>query len=183
MALRGVITCNVSLHKLMIPCQLGSIMDVVGHQQCLLLLIQRSYQPPHTMAATMESSQAISVLESLQLESFSNDAERYAAKEAARKLLARLETPFERSWALSFENPVLVAGLQVCQDLGIWSKWYELDKENPRAAIALDDIAAMATKDVEINLLRKYSCLKQRVAHLLTKTRKILETHGRFVPT
>jgi hypothetical protein len=73
-------------------------------------------------ATTKLIMDAITTLDQLQPEAFGTDAERYAAKEAARRLLARLETPFERSWALSFENPVLIAGLQVFSDLGIWSK-------------------------------------------------------------
>lgn len=109
------------------------------------------------MTAATYPEDAIRVLNGLQLESFSTDTDRYAAKEAARKLLARLETPFERSWALSFETPVLVAGLQVCQDLGIWSNWSESDKGNPGAARSLDEILAMADKKVDPNLLR--TCL------------------------
>ncbi|KAH6651878.1 O-methyltransferase [Truncatella angustata] len=108
------------------------------------------------MAAVADSDNNISFLDGLQPESFTSDVERYAAKEAARKLLARLETPFERSWASSFETPVLVAGLQVCQDLGIWSKWSELDKENTGASQSLDNILSMVHKDVDPNLLRRF---------------------------
>jgi hypothetical protein len=62
------------------------------------------------------------MLNSVNPTSFHKDANRDAAKEAARRPLSRLETTFERGWALAFENPVLLAGLQVGLDLGIWEK-------------------------------------------------------------
>jgi hypothetical protein len=64
----------------------------------------------------------IKKLDSLQPHQFATDAERFEAKEAARRLLNRLETPFEQGWRLSFETPVLIAGIQTILDLGIWKK-------------------------------------------------------------
>ncbi|KAI1869381.1 hypothetical protein JX265_006471 [Neoarthrinium moseri] len=97
----------------------------------------------------------LSLLEGLGPESFSNDADRYAAKEAARKLLYKLESPFERSWSLCIETSVLVAGIQVCQDLGIWSKWADKCKESETATQTLDDILAMCNSKADPNLLRR----------------------------
>lgn len=97
----------------------------------------------------------VNTLDQIQLGSFSSDTDRYAAKEAARRLLARLETPFERSWNLSFESPVLIGGLQVFTDLGIWSKWAEVNKLNQGAAQSLDDLLKMCETPIEPNLLRK----------------------------
>ena len=74
-------------------------------------------------------------LDSLQPSQFSTDAERYEAKEAARRLLNRLETPFEQGWRLSFETPVLIAGIQTILDLGIWKQWTEANKKNPGAPV------------------------------------------------
>ncbi|KAL1607146.1 hypothetical protein SLS59_002850 [Nothophoma quercina] len=84
--------------------------------------------------------ETISVLDSIDQSFFESDADRYAAKEAVRRLLARLETPFERGWALAFETPVLVAGLQMGSDLGIWSKWAEAEKQNDAASIKTEQI-------------------------------------------
>ncbi|ORY67787.1 S-adenosyl-L-methionine-dependent methyltransferase [Pseudomassariella vexata] len=106
------------------------------------------------MSSTFKDT--LSKLDSIQPETFDNDAERYAAKEAARRLLARLETPFERSWALSFENPVLISGVQICSDLGIWTKWTEVNKQNGGAAQTLDDILGMCNVTVNRNLLRRF---------------------------
>ena len=103
---------------------------------------------------TDKPQSAVELLDSISVESFKTDADRYEAKEAAKRLLARLETPFERSWALSFENPVLIAGLQLCQDLGIWSKWVVKQGEEGGPQ-SLDDILKMCDVPVQPNLLRK----------------------------
>jgi hypothetical protein len=105
------------------------------------------------MASTFRET--ISHLNSIQPTHFSTVAERFEAKEAARHLLARLETPFELSWRLTFENPCVVAGIQTALDLGIWKKWTEADKEKPDAAVNLQQLLKWANKDVEPNLLRK----------------------------
>lgn len=102
----------------------------------------------------VDPQNTIEILDSISVESFKTDADRYEAKEAAKRLLARLETPFERSWALSFETPVLIAGLQLCQDLGIWSKW-ATKQSNEAGAQSLDDILKMCAVPVQPNLLRE----------------------------
>ncbi|KAI1262224.1 S-adenosyl-L-methionine-dependent methyltransferase [Xylariaceae sp. FL1019] len=101
------------------------------------------------------ASEKIELLNSIKPEDFSPD-ERYAAKEAARKLLARLETPFELFWHLEFALPPLHTGLQLGLDLGLWSKWAELDKQTPNAPKTLDDLVGMCTKKIEPNLLRRF---------------------------
>ncbi|KAI1881515.1 hypothetical protein JX265_000341 [Neoarthrinium moseri] len=111
----------------------------------------------------------VSTLDAIKPESFSTDADRYAAKEAAFRLLSRLQTPFERSWALSFETPVLVAGLQTCQDLGIWATWSEIDKVDEGAPQSLDSILTMSNSKLDPNLLRRL--LRHMAAlHILEET-------------
>lgn len=103
---------------------------------------------------TADPQNTVEILDSISAQSFKTDADRYEAKEAAKRLLARLETPFERSWALSFENPVLIAGLQLCQDLGIWSKWVT-KQDDESDTQSLDEILKMCDVPVQPNLLRK----------------------------
>lgn len=98
----------------------------------------------------------IADLDSITVDRFSSDAERYAAKEAARQLLSRLETPFERGWTLTFETPVLIAALQVCLKLGIWTAWRDASQDKGGVSCTLDQIATMSRKDIELNLLRMY---------------------------
>lgn len=92
------------------------------------------------MSRKVDLQETISSLDSISQTSFSTDADRYAAKEAARRLLGRLETPFERGWALAFETPVLVAGLQMGSDLSIWTKWAKADGQSGQAPVKLDTI-------------------------------------------
>jgi hypothetical protein len=101
-------------------------------------------------------------LDSTQPSQFSTDTERFEAKEAARRLLTRLETPFEQGWRLSFETPVLVAGIQAILDLGIWKKWSEADKENPGAPVHLDQLLKWANAEAEPNLLRECRAFRRR---------------------
>jgi hypothetical protein len=110
----------------------------------------------------------IEQLNSLQPDHFVTDAERYEAKEAARRLLNRLETPFEQGWRLSFETPVLIAGVQTILDLGIWKKWTEANKEKPGAAVTLDQILTWSNTKAEPNLLRKCGRKQGRVLRTLS---------------
>ncbi|EUC34941.1 hypothetical protein COCCADRAFT_92167 [Bipolaris zeicola 26-R-13] len=114
------------------------------------------------------SKNVIQSLDSIRPTQFADDAERYEAKEAARRLLNRLETPFEQGWRLSLETPVLIAGIQVALDLGIWKKWTEADKKKPGAAVDLEQLLKWANKQVEPNLLRRstFSSLRRFFRHL-----------------
>jgi hypothetical protein len=102
-------------------------------------------------------SSFIKQLDSLQPDQFATDVEHFAAKEAARRLLQRLETPFEQGWRLSLETPVLIVGVQTILDLGIWEKWTEANKEKPGAPVTLDQLLAWANAKAELNLLRQFS--------------------------
>ena len=101
------------------------------------------------------SKNVIQSLDSIRPTQFADDARRYEAKEAARRLLNRLETPFEQGWRLSLETPVLIAGIQVALDLGIWEKWTEADKKKPGTAVDLEQLLKWVKKQIEPNLLRK----------------------------
>jgi hypothetical protein len=109
------------------------------------------------MSAVYKST--ISSLESIDPSQFANDAERYQAKEVLRKLLVRMETPFERIWALSFENPPLIAGLRICVDLGIWKRWTVMYREKGEAELTLEQIIDFCEKKPEANLLRMYKAI------------------------
>ncbi|KAF3042448.1 hypothetical protein E8E12_009556 [Didymella heteroderae] len=103
-----------------------------------------------------DPQKTIRILESINQSSFQSDADRYATKEAARRLLARLETPFERGWTLAFETPVLVAGLQMGSDLGIWIKWADAEKQSGGKPTKLEIILGWCKAEAEPNLLRRF---------------------------
>lgn len=115
------------------------------------------------------ASDVVATLDAIETSQFTSEVDRFAAKEAARRLLARLETPFEQAWAISFEGPGLFAGLQLVQDLGIWTKWTEEDKIEPGKARSLDELLGWANAKCEENLLRRF--MKHIGAlYLLTET-------------
>lgn len=98
----------------------------------------------------------VSILDSIQPSEFATEADRFVAKEATRRLLSRLETPFEQAWAITFENSGLISGLQFIQDLGIWTKWTEADNQSPGTARTLDELLGWANASCEPNLLRRF---------------------------
>lgn len=108
------------------------------------------------MDGRTDPQQIITALNFIDQSSFKTDIDRYAAKEAVRRLLARLKTPFERAWTLGFETPVLVAGLQIDSDLGIWTKWVETEGQNAQEPVKLEDIFGWCNAKVEPSLLRKF---------------------------
>ncbi|KAI0538042.1 putative O-methyltransferase [Xylaria digitata] len=83
-------------------------------------------------------------------ESSSHD-DRVVVAEAARRLLARLETPFERAWRLSWINSNIHMAVQIILDVGIWEAWY-LSK---RREISLLDLHALARIPCDLMLLRR----------------------------
>lgn len=105
---------------------------------------------------TTNLSETTKLLDSIHPGSFQPDADRYEAKEAAWRLLARLETPFERGWALTWEKSVFVPGLIVFHDLDIWAKWDKLNKSQGPIPQSHGQIVKMCSAPAEPNLLREF---------------------------
>lgn len=96
-------------------------------------------------------------LEVIDPDQFANDAERFQTKETLRKLLVRMETPFKRTWSLSFENPALIAGLRLVIILGFWKKWTAVYEKDGKAELTLNDIVELCGRRPEPNLLREFA--------------------------
>jgi hypothetical protein len=133
------------------------------------------------MTRGAEQRDIAEMLDSVDSNSFHTDADRYVAKEATRRLLSRLETPFERGWALAFENPVLVAGLQVGLDLGIWERWASEERQSDRAPQKLCTIISWCNAAVEENTIRGYR--KHSNKSPAKRGRSILSAHSRTLPS
>lgn len=118
----------------------------------------------------MATEEVVKSLDSIQLASFDTDTDRYEAMQAAKRLVARLETPFESAVSLTWADPVLLAGLKVCQDLGIWNKWTAKHKAQGNTPQTLDDILAMCDHAVEANLLRKFALLMMSLLSFLSNS-------------
>lgn len=98
-----------------------------------------------------QTEETIAALDSVQPEAFGgNEVERLKVRAAVRRLLARVETPYERAWGFCFEHPVVFAALQICIDVGLWKAW--TDAEGGERSI--DELVNFTTPIVDTNLLR-----------------------------
>ncbi|KAJ3538557.1 hypothetical protein NM208_g5859 [Fusarium decemcellulare] len=99
-----------------------------------------------------QSNNVIAVLDSVSQDSFgSNEVERLRVRAAARRLLARVESPYERAWGFCFEHPVVFAALQTGIDLGLWKAWTKTGGSEKTIA----ELVKLTGRDVEPNLLRR----------------------------
>ncbi|KXG46561.1 Winged helix-turn-helix transcription repressor DNA-binding [Penicillium griseofulvum] len=120
-----------------------------------------------------ETNRLIDTLDAVQPEVFGgNEVERLKVRAAARRLLARVETPYERAWGFCFEQPVVFAALQTCIDLGLWKSWTAVGGEK-----SIDELVTFTTPTIDTNLLR-------RLFRLLAAFNVVEETaEDRFKPT
>ncbi|KAI1497679.1 S-adenosyl-L-methionine-dependent methyltransferase [Biscogniauxia marginata] len=94
----------------------------------------------------------IASLDRINLESLDNDRDaRLQVLEAARRMLARIETPFERAWQLSWTNGSVHAVCQVILDLGLWQAWLESGKQE----VSLEELLVMCKVPCDMMLLRR----------------------------
>ncbi|KAI0437418.1 putative O-methyltransferase [Xylaria telfairii] len=107
------------------------------------------------MMPSNKAEELIALLDNIQVSNYSDDlsghGDRVLVAEAARRLLARLETPFERAWRLSWINGNVHTAIQVILDLGIWEGWYM----SKRREISLLELHALAQTPCDVNLLRR----------------------------
>ncbi|KAJ6084056.1 S-adenosyl-L-methionine-dependent methyltransferase [Penicillium sp. IBT 16267x] len=93
----------------------------------------------------------IAILDGIQFDAFGgNEVERLKVRAAARRLLARVETPCERAWGLCFEHPAVFAALQTCIDLGLWKSWTAIGGGEK----SIDELVDLTKPTIETNLLR-----------------------------
>ncbi|KAK7224886.1 hypothetical protein V2G26_012889 [Clonostachys chloroleuca] len=98
-----------------------------------------------------DSQKIIDILEDVNHASFANEVERLRVRAAARKLLAKVESPYERAWGFCFEHPVVFAALQTSIDLGLWAAWNAAGGGDK----TIDDLVKLAKHDIQPNLLRR----------------------------
>ncbi|KAH8162723.1 hypothetical protein CIB48_g5521 [Xylaria polymorpha] len=105
------------------------------------------------MMLSSRAEELIALLDNIEVSDYSDDlsghGDRVLVAEAARRLLARLETPFERAWRLSWINGNVHTAIQVILDLGIWESWYM----SKRREISLSELHALAQTPCDLNLL------------------------------
>lgn len=80
-----------------------------------------------------------------------NDYARQQLALAARKLFHRLETAGEKTMRLAIEEPIMFSVLQALIDTGLFEAWTASDGGEKH----INDLATLAAKDVDPELLRK----------------------------
>lgn len=100
---------------------------------------------------TSQTQDIIAALDGVHPEVFGgNEVERLQVRAAARRLLARVESPYERAWGFCFEHPVVFAALQTCIDVGLWKAWTISGGDEK----SIDGLVRLTNPVVETNLLR-----------------------------
>ncbi|KAL5334686.1 S-adenosyl-L-methionine-dependent methyltransferase [Aspergillus crustosus] len=95
----------------------------------------------------------IAALDAIKPEAFGgNEVERLQVRAATRRLLARLENPYERAWGFCFEHPVVFAALQTFIDTGLWKSW----TAGGGGEKTIDELVQLTSPTVETNLLRRF---------------------------
>ncbi|OGM44432.1 O-methyltransferase [Aspergillus bombycis] len=96
--------------------------------------------------------ETIAALDAVKPEAFGgNEVERLQVRAAARRLLARVETPYERAWGFCFEHPVVFAALQTCINVGLWKSWTSAGGGEK----TIHELVEFTTPTVDTNLLRR----------------------------
>lgn len=71
------------------------------------------------------------VLDAVTLERLAADeGQRLQLIASAKKMLSRLETPFEQVWILSQVSVTVAAVCRVLRDAGLWAGWLEAGSKN-----------------------------------------------------
>lgn len=106
---------------------------------------------------SIKSQTAIAALDAIpSADSFADDeVGRLSVVAAAKKLLARIQTPSEQAWAYVFDFPVIFPSIQTLRDLGIWDAWAESGAEEK----TLDELLKLANTTIETDVLRTYGRL------------------------
>lgn len=111
-----------------------------------------------------DTKQIVAALDAVQPGAFGgNEVERLQVRAAARRLLARVESPYERAWGFCFEHPVVFAALQTFIDLGLWKAWTGVGGGEK----TVDELVKFTTPTIETNLLRTFVCMSARMVRII----------------
>lgn len=98
--------------------------------------------------------ETITYLGTIGPDTFKDDnANRLRLMEAAQALLARIVTPYERSWQMAVTDATVHAARRTLDDLGIWEGWVKSGMEEA----SLDDLAGFCKTPCDHELLREIS--------------------------
>ncbi|PYI20164.1 putative O-methyltransferase [Aspergillus violaceofuscus CBS 115571] len=125
----------------------------------------------------------VKILDGIQADALGNsEVDRLRLCAAARRLLARVETPYERAWDLCFAQPIIFAAIQTCINLQLWKAWTDVGD----GEMSLDELVRLTTPTVDTNLLREANVICQlgRLLRLLAAFDVVEQTAAdRYKPT
>jgi fumagillin biosynthesis methyltransferase len=98
---------------------------------------------------TSDLKETIATLDSIQPDAFHDESARIQVAAAVRRLTARLQTPFERAWELSYESPGVFAAVQTALDVGVFETWLGAGGRET----SLEDLVGFCKSKVDPNLL------------------------------
>lgn len=95
----------------------------------------------------------IANLDKISLDSLGDDNDaRSRVLEAARRMVARLETPFEQAWRWSWIGNNVFAVLQILMDLGVWEEWRKAGGKEA----SLEELLDLCKVPCDLMLLREF---------------------------
>ncbi|KAI0020536.1 putative O-methyltransferase [Xylariomycetidae sp. FL0641] len=104
------------------------------------------------MPVSAYAEEVLADLDGIKVDALRNDRDsRFAVINAARRVLASLETPFERCWRLAWIDANVSAAIQVLIDIGLWEGWLQSDKDEA----TLEELLDMCHKPCDLMLLRR----------------------------
>jgi hypothetical protein len=113
-----------------------------------------------------QTNEIIAALDAVQAEQFGgDDVERLKVRAAARRLLSRVESPYERAWGFCFEHAAVYSALQTFIDLGLWKAWTNLGGGEK----TVDELVAMTKPTIATNLARTFGLWYILLIFVLTK--------------
>ena len=77
------------------------------------------------MTGSEDAASIVAKLGSYDRESFRSNVDRKSVLNEARKLISRIETPWETGFRLTYTNPACLACLRVATQLGFFKSWKE----------------------------------------------------------
>lgn len=119
-----------------------------------------------------QAKDLIAALDAVSDVSYGSELERLQVRTAARRALAKIETPYERAWGYCFEHPVVNAALQTFIDLGLWTAW----AKQGGGEKTVHELVKLTSPTIETNLLRMPSI------ELSTYLRRLIAMDRSFLP-
>ncbi|RAH78842.1 putative O-methyltransferase [Aspergillus japonicus CBS 114.51] len=102
--------------------------------------------------ASKLTNDIVKILDGIEADAPGNsEVDRLHLRAAARRLLARVETPYERAWFLCFDQPIIFAAIQMCINLQLWKAWSDAGG----GEMSLDELVQLITPTADTNLLRR----------------------------